>query len=485
MALNIISNYSANVAHRNLVANDAAATASIAKLSSGTRVVSARDDASSLTIGSRLRAEVEALKQANVNASQAGSLLQIADGAYSTVSDILVRLKTLAVQSSSGQLADAERATLDSEFQALISEIDRIASDTEFNGVALIAGSTSVNTVRNGLTTAGDNKVQTADGFQSIEFDTAGAYIFTYDATNDVLTATNVTTGQSEGVSIGATAITGNNTQTVNFDNLGGTVVLNAAFDKTTDITKGNSSASVTGAGGVIDADTLRITAVTGDLSSITTKALTFGGSAAAATLTVGSFVSAAVDLSAGAGTTKSFTLTSGTNSFSISFTLDAVFTAAPGGTLTLGELGNLAQGISGSSNQSSFTFKLGTGTTADVDTVSFSVNAASVAALGLTGLSVTTVSNADTASTAISNAINTVNSARAGVGAAQNRLGYAAANLATSIENSEAARSELLDLDIAQEITNFTSKQILVQAGVSVLAQANLLPQNLLKLLG
>ena len=81
MALNIISNYSANVAHRNLVANDAAATASIAKLSSGTRVVSARDDASSLTIGSRLRAEVEALKQANVNASQAGSLLQIADGA--------------------------------------------------------------------------------------------------------------------------------------------------------------------------------------------------------------------------------------------------------------------------------------------------------------------------------------------------------------------------------------------------------------------
>ncbi|MEX2649231.1 MAG: flagellin [Alphaproteobacteria bacterium] len=483
MALNIISNFAANVAHRNLVANDAAATASISKLSAGTRVLSAKDDAASLAIGSRLRAETEALRQAGTNAAQAGSLLQIADGALATVSDILVRLKTLAVQSSSGQLGASERATLDIEYQALVAEIDRIAQDTEFTGVSLINGSTSISTVRNGLTVAGDNKVQAADGFHSVEFTVAGSYVATYDATADVLTLKNLATGQSEGVAVGATAITGNNTQTVKFNNLGATIVLNAAFDKTANITTGNS-ATVTGGTGVIDNDTVLLTAVVGNISAVTTKTLTGSLTAATTTLTVGAFVSGAVDLTATGS--KSFTLTDGTNSFSLSFAVDVVFNDAETAfSITLGELGNVAQGISGTSNTTSFSFKLGTGTTANVDSVTFSVNAGSVSALGLTGTLVTTAANADAASTAVSAAINTLNNARAGLGANQNRLGYAAANLSTAIENSEAARSELLDLDIAAEITNFTSKQILVQAGVSVLAQANQLPQNLLKLLG
>ena len=78
---------------------------------------------------------------------------------------------------------------------------------------------------------------------------------------------------------------------------------------------------------------------------------------------------------------------------------------------------------------------------------------------------------------------IDTLNTARANVGASQNRLEFASANLATSVENQEAARSSLLDLDIAAEMTKFTSKQILVQAGVSMLAQANQMPQNLMRL--
>src|SRR3546814_16748985 len=109
MALNAISNYAANVAHRNLQTSDAQATASLAKLSSGTRVVSARDDAASLAIGSRLNAEVAALRQASVNAGQAVSMLQIADGAMRKVQDILVRMKTLAVKAGSGQLSQPEQ----------------------------------------------------------------------------------------------------------------------------------------------------------------------------------------------------------------------------------------------------------------------------------------------------------------------------------------------------------------------------------------
>jgi flagellin len=82
-----------------------------------------------------------------------------------------------------------------------------------------------------------------------------------------------------------------------------------------------------------------------------------------------------------------------------------------------------------------------------------------------------------------VSAALDTLNTARAVVGAAQNRLEFASDNLATSIENTEAARSSLLDLDVAKEMTMFTSKQILVQSGVSMLAQANQMPQSLLKL--
>ncbi len=113
MALNMISNFAANVAHRNLVKTDMAATASLAKLSSGQRIVSAKDDAASLAIGSRLAAEVGALSQSSANASQAGSMLQIADGSMARANEILIRMKTLAVQSASGQLSNFERGILD------------------------------------------------------------------------------------------------------------------------------------------------------------------------------------------------------------------------------------------------------------------------------------------------------------------------------------------------------------------------------------
>ncbi|MBP3128353.1 flagellin, partial [Thalassospira sp. ER-Se-21-Dark] len=138
MALNIISNYAANVAHRNLSASDEMATRSLSKLSSGTRVVSARDDAASMAIGARLNATTQALKTATVNVGQANSMLQIADGGMATIDDILVRMKTLAVQASSGNLSDTERGFLNDEFTELRDEIDRIASSTNFNGIQLL-----------------------------------------------------------------------------------------------------------------------------------------------------------------------------------------------------------------------------------------------------------------------------------------------------------------------------------------------------------
>jgi flagellin len=188
MTLSIKSNYAAEVAQNNLRTNDMNAARSIAKLSSGLRVNNAKDDAASLAIGSRLTADVAGLRQASINASQAGSMLQIADGAYATISAILTRASTLAIQASSGQLGGSQRASLNLEFQNLMQEIDRISRDTEFNGVNLIKGGAlrkaliAKDLSPNGLSafTFGNNAIDDA------------AYRIDYDAFTETMTLTQL-----------------------------------------------------------------------------------------------------------------------------------------------------------------------------------------------------------------------------------------------------------------------------------------------------
>jgi flagellin len=134
-------------------------------------------------------------------------------------------------------------------------------------------------------------------------------------------------------------------------------------------------------------------------------------------------------------------------------------------------------------SSTAAYTFKVGTGTVSSADDISVSIHSVSATSLSIGSTSVTTVANANAASSAITNAIDDVQTYRSQVGASQNRLEFAAANIATASENTEAARSQLLDLDVAAEMTTFVSKQILVQAGVSMLAQAQRMPQDLLRL--
>ncbi|HBU97325.1 flagellin, partial [Thalassospira lucentensis] len=131
-----------------------------------------------------------------------------------------------------------------------------------------------------------------------------------------------------------------------------------------------------------------------------------------------------------------------------------------------------------------SLDFQIGSGNSAAVDRLTFDLTAVSSAALGVGALNVDTQVNAQAAIAGIDTAIDTLQAARSNVGVGQNRLDFAAQNLASSQENNEAARSVLMDLDVAAEMTKFTSKQILVQSGVAMLAQANQMPQNLLRLL-
>ena len=100
----------------------------------------ASDDAASLAVGTKLKADVNALRQAQVNASHGSSVLQVADGALQQVSDILIRMKALSTQAVSGSISDTERGYLDSEFTELATQLDDIATQTKFNGTALLDG---------------------------------------------------------------------------------------------------------------------------------------------------------------------------------------------------------------------------------------------------------------------------------------------------------------------------------------------------------
>jgi flagellin len=390
MALNIISNYAANVAHRNLQASDDMATRSLAKLSSGTRVVSARDDAASMAIGSRLNAESQSLKTATVNVGQANSMLQIADGAMGTVDSVLVRMKTLAVQGSSENLSATERQFAFDEFKSLGEEIDRISTSTKFNGNKLLAGEQAI--------TAGTigTDIEAADGIAAIKFgnQAAGvtdldAFQLDYSTATNRFTITNTTTGESTSSEQVAAAPGAGTTQDVKFDKFDLSITLTSDFSPATAIAANNT------------------------------------------------FVA------------------------------------------------NVAN-----TNTSTFNFQIGTGSNTAENQIAISIDAIGTsglsAALG-TDVAGTSWANATNAATSIDNvneAIDNLQTRRAAIGTYQNRLDFAAQNLSTTQENTEAARSTLMDLDVASEMTKFSSKQVLVQSGVAMLAQANQMPQNLLRLL-
>ncbi len=383
MPLNIVSNQAASIANRALTQADREMTTSLRKLSSGLRVESARDDAASMAIGSRLKAELSALKTVSTNAQQGIAVFQIAEGGYARIYDILVRLKALASQAGSSQLSATERGMLDTEYQAMLDEIDRLAANTTFNSNQIINASV------------------------------------------------NRTLG----------------------DYLGGTNILDVGFG-------GLEGANLT-FGFASDANSnINVSIHNG------TKTLT--GSMASNLLTGQTLISGTA--------VRLYSATSGDNAYTI------VSFAGTANMLGATQSGRVTVAASTSST-STFAFKVGTSGISANDEISLGVRGMNSRSLGINLSNITTVARSDSASAAVTEAINVLLNARSEVGAVQNRLETAQSNIATILENIEAARSAQLDLDIAAEMSYFTSKQILVQAGVSMLAQANQAPQNLLRL--
>jgi flagellin len=155
MGLRVNTNVAALTSQRNLGAVTGRLQGNFARLSSGMRIATAADDAAGLGISERMRAQVRSFTVASRNAQDGVSLVQTAEGAHQEVSNNLTRMRELAVQASNGTLTTADRATLDTEFQALVTEIDRVSSQTTFNGVNLLDGTTTALNVQVG-TDAGE-----------------------------------------------------------------------------------------------------------------------------------------------------------------------------------------------------------------------------------------------------------------------------------------------------------------------------------------
>ncbi len=158
MGLRVNNNISSINAQRNLVNTTDRLAKSLQRLSSGLRITRASDDAAGLAISENFRAEVRSLGQAQRNANDAISLLQIAEGALNETSGILIRMRELAVQAANGTLGSAERTTINTEFQDLSSEITRIANVTQFNGRLLLNGNSSI-TFQIGTENTGSDRI--------------------------------------------------------------------------------------------------------------------------------------------------------------------------------------------------------------------------------------------------------------------------------------------------------------------------------------
>jgi len=505
MTLSIISNFAANSALRNLQVNSGEATKSVSKLSSGQRVTNAADDAASLAIGSRLNTEKVSLGMAVQNAGQATSVMQIADGTLSRVQDILTRMKALSVQSGSQNLSDTERAMLDTEYQNHLQEIDRLLLDTKFNGKELLNNdyaASDISVVIDGSTVNGENMTTagTVAAPVAATYQIEGTQPYQIQNLSVRGWDNRAITDGGDGalsmqIQMGDPAAAASIGTAPSMDNKG---IIDADGDGVPDYDV-TFSLSFTDEGG-----NTSIKKVTLD------KTLFYSsnpGGANGAWLT-----STGVTLSFRDGefTQKAANLDEWTeDNFDVIVSMDANFVIGGAGTNTTGltavgtggvasnvsaatvtsagvlgaamVLGSASEGVHGGFQD--WTFKVGTGVLTDEDNIEMRMGAASAEIFGLTNSRIDTASMADAANLAISQALDALVAMRADMGGTMNRLEQSTKNIQVSMENVEAARSRMLDLDVAMEITNFTSKQILMQSGVSTLAQANQLPQNLLRL--
>jgi len=474
---------------RNLNKSQEALQISLQRLSSGTRINSAKDDAAGLAISERFTSQIRGLDQAVRNANDGISLSQTAEGALAESGNILQRIRELSVQSANATNSASDRQALQSEVSQLVSELDRIASATEFNGQKLLDGTFGTAIFQVGANANQTIQTTTANfrtnNFGNYRVEGAGASASNGARLNgESLTVTGSLGTEQLNVEAGASArdvaemvaSKSNNTgvtafalteQLTTFDQAGAYVV-NLQSDNSEATKVAFTISGTEGSDGLSGA----ITAFNDQASKTgVTARVSDDGEGIILRNSTGNNISLA-ELE---GNTNAGRLMIGGSTIRSGADTAAAGEPAEGDTSQLSGIVVTGQVIFDSDK--SFSVVGDAGETVVNQTEASSLNA-------IANMDVSSVAGANLALATVDAALNTVSNQRAKFGAIQSRFGSTIANLSTNSENLTAARSRIRDTDFAKETAELTRNQILQQAGTAMLAQANVAPQNVLTLL-
>lgn len=495
MAQVINTNIASLNAQRNLNSSQGSLSTSLQRLSTGLRINSAKDDAAGLGISERMTSQIRGLNQATRNANDGISLAQTGEGALQEITNNLQRIRELAVQSANSTNSASDRTALDAEVQQRLAEIDRVASQTSFNGLKLLDGTFGNATFQVGANVGETISVGLSSSMRYTQIGKTADYV------GGSAYSSNLAIGQ-QGTGVSGNALNNN---------------VSIAVGSAQAVAIGVSSAG-TGAGQSASSAYAKATAINAagisglTASADTTVALNFtatttnGYALKINDIAVQSSTTAALS---GAQLATNINANSSATGVSASFasgvlTLNAVdgrdikieqtATATEGIQAATANNNSSNSGLTGAAGTATFTAKgsirltsaenitlAGAGVT---DLGGYTATSYALGNSALNSASVSTIANANTTISRVDAALTSVNGLRSTFGSIQNRFDSTIANLQTTAENLTASRSRIQDADFASETANLTRSQILQQAGVAMLSQANALPQQVLTLL-
>ena len=460
-------------AQRNLGNASNSMALSIQRLSSGLRINSAKDDAAGLAISQRMTAQINGMNQAVRNANDGISLAQVAEGAMQESTNILQRMRELALQSANSTNNSSDRDAIQAEVTQLQSELDRIAKNTEFNGQKILDGSFTSAAFQ-----VGSNANQTIEfSIGSVASKAMGRIAQQTGAEVSAAAATDITikvgSGTTKSIDSSADFVGTANGQDATSAYAKAAAITDAAIGglSATASTTGTQTVGAIG-GTAADTYTLTINGVTVfnalDVATALSNADLRNAINAVADETGVTATLSGGDMTLTASDGRNITVAeSGTG-----------FTAGTDGlTVTGGDFDGALRGKVTLTATEAITVGGTVATVGLSTTIALDQN-------GINAVDVTSIASAQSAIQRIDAAIDQVTSTRADMGALQNRFQSTISNLQNVGENLSAARSRIMDADFAAETANMTKNQILQQAGTAMLAQANSLPQSVLSLL-
>lgn len=508
--MRINANISAIISNNSLQKAEDKLSQSLERLSSGYKINHASDDAAGMAISLKMKVQLRGLNQSDNNAADGVSVIQTAEGAIAEIQSMLERMKELSVQAANDTNSDTDREAIQMEINSLNKEIDRISSDTEFNSQPLING----NLERKVYTRGG---IQGIEQFECSENIAAGDYELTVTSdarqavvhTNAVNLPATIPQNMEGTITIDDYDIPiekGDTADTVMTKLSSAMSLLGGKAFMTTDATSGNGDVDYAGytTTGTINGNNLVLmTNEYGSKVSLNVKcnnpdlanALGMPGAAEDGGFTV---TGKDVVASMGAGFANTATISTEGDMITVKDVDNKTFILQVPGDISKskftdvnGAAGGTATTSLNSSTELSFTqqvtdiggMKVHVGANED-QYIPVEINAISTKRLNLDEVNVMSFKNASRSIEKIDNAISKVSAIRSQLGAYENRIEHTQNNLATSTENLTAAVSRMIDTDMAEEMTEYTSQNVLAQAGTSILSQANARPETALQLL-